>query len=201
MFGSVSVKLIWLQALTVAGLVASPCAADDTTAEDGGQQLPQKLGPFLVWEDDAYSTYEENEFHYSKYLVGSSALHGCCATHVHVLWERRHDEIHSVDTKYPLAVAVPNFICEPQGLIDSAVQQVRDNPESFDHIESRMKSTDKNRRGGGYPGPQITAGVNVSTQMLRCIKPVMSEYFPYIDQVRRYVLFFCGVLSDLVSSD
>ena len=148
--------------------------------------FPFKVGPFLIWSDNAYAKYENNEFHYSKHLVGDRNLHGCCATNVHVLWERRRDEHHSIDMKYPLAVAVPNFVCDPQSLIDGAVRQVNANPESFDHIQQRITSTDKKRRGGGYPGPQIGAGTEISSRMLRCIKPVMAEYFPYIDQVGGY---------------
>ena len=71
-----------------------------------------------------------------------------------------------------------------QKVIDVAIDQVHTNPESFDHIQARIESKDRKRRGGGYPGPQIGAGTDVSSQMLRCIKPVMAEYFPYIDQAR-----------------
>ena len=175
-------------------LLCSP----DTRGEGSPWSEPKKVGPFLIWAEDAYSKYEHNEFHYSRHLVGDSALHGCCSTHVHVLWERRQDEFHSIDVRYPLAVAVPNFLCNPESVIETAVQHVRENPESFDKIQNRMTSTAKDRRGGGYPGPQIGASNTVSTRMLRCIKPVMAEYFPYIDQVMgvndRVLSLFPGTL-------
>ena len=118
------------------------------TVDNGG--FPKKVGPFLVWSESVYEKYEKNEFRYSKHLVGNSSIHGCCATHVHVLWERRKDEIHSVDVRYPLVVAVPNFVCDVESVVDVAVDQVNARPESEEHIESRMKSTDTKRRGGGY---------------------------------------------------
>ena len=92
-----------------------------SSAVNSSDGFPKQVGPFLVWTDDAYSKYERNEFHYSKHIVGDSSMHGCCATHVHVLWERRKDEHHAIDTKYPLVVAVPNFVCTPQVCVLSLI--------------------------------------------------------------------------------
>ncbi len=119
--------LIGTLAAAVRGASVAEAGSDGGGNRINGNNIswPEVLGPFLVWADGAYSKYESRAFDYSRHVVGGPEIHGCCASHVHVLWERRHDETHSVDTRYPLVVAVPNFVCNPEALVDAAVEQVR----------------------------------------------------------------------------